>query len=509
MSLPVLALALGALVASACRVPARAWHVARLGSGTALGAALLSLLALAVLGGGAGYGVRADAGGALVALLVSFIGWVIVRYAQPYLAGERREQEAVRGLLATLACALAVVVADHLLVLALAWAGCGMALQRLLTFYDERPAALRAARKHFVYARVADACMALALALLALSLGTWQIGELLARATPGALPAAAQAAMVLVALAAVLRCAQLPFHGWLIQVMEAPTPVSALLHAGVVNLGGFVLIRLAPLLAESPAALVLLAAAGTLTSVVAALVMSTRISIKVTLAWSTCAQMGFMLLQCGLGLWQMALLHLVAHSLYKAHAFLSAGGVVRDSLLRRLGAPASAGAGSMALGALLGLAMTAAAALTLGLQAHASPALWMMGTIVALALTPLLQPQPLSGWRWMASAAAAFGLALAYFTLHHLLGAWVSVPAPTALPLWAGAAAAFVLLFALQGALVVAPRSALARRLYPWFYGGLFLDESLGRLRSLHPAHSGRSGRRPALALQPAALGGR
>ena len=106
---------------------------------------------------------------------------------------------------------------------------------------------------------------------------------------------------MLFVLAAVLKTALLPLHGWLIQVMEAPTPVSALLHAGVVNIGGFILIRLAELISLAPVAQVVLVVAGSLSAVLAGLVMLSRVSIKVRLAWSTCAQMGFMLAQCGLG----------------------------------------------------------------------------------------------------------------------------------------------------------------------------------------------------------------
>ena len=98
-----------------------------------------------------------------------------------------------------------------------------------------------------------------------------------------------------------LKRAQLPFHGWLYPGDGAPTPVSAPLHAGIVNLGGFVLLRFAPLVSEVPAAQTPLVVVGAATAVLAALVMTTRISIKVMLAWSTCAQMGFMLMQCGLG----------------------------------------------------------------------------------------------------------------------------------------------------------------------------------------------------------------
>ena len=232
-------------------------------------------------------------------LLVAFVGWVIVRYSQTYLQGERRELHYVRWLLATLATVLVVVATDHLLVLALAWTATSLTLHHLLTFFGDRPAAVVAAHKKFIVARLADVGMLGATALLWVAYGTPHIHAMLAQASGAPLPGSVQLAVVLLACTAVLKCAQLPFHGWLIQVMEEPTPVSALLHA-------------------------------------AALVMTTRISIKVMLAWSTCAQMGFMLMQCGLGAWDMALLHLLAHSLYKAHAFLGAGGAVRRAQLGQL-----------------------------------------------------------------------------------------------------------------------------------------------------------------------------
>ncbi len=144
---------------------------------------------------------------------------------------------------------------------------------------------------------------------------------------------------MLLAFAAILKTAQLPLHGWLIQVMEAPTPVSALLHAGVVNMGGFVLLRVAELIGLVPSAQWLLVIVGSLTAVLAGMVMLTRISIKVRLAWSTCAQMGFMLMEIGLGLYELALLHLVAHSLYKAYAFLSSGEAVERARLHDFQAP--------------------------------------------------------------------------------------------------------------------------------------------------------------------------
>lgn len=485
------ALAAVAALASARLPTPTAWLAARWGSALALAAALISLAALAFAAPGAAFGMRADLVGGVMSLLVTFIGWVIVRYSQPYLTAERGERQYVTWLMATLSAVLLVVVSNHLVLLAFAWTATSLALHRLLTFFRERPAALMAAHKKFIVGRAADLSMLAAAVLLWQAFGTLQIDVLLAQAQAAdALPLSAQVAVALIAFAALLKCAQLPFHGWLIQVMEAPTPVSALLHAGVVNLGGFVLIRFAPLVAEAGVAQGMLVLVGAFTAVVAALVMTTRISIKVQLAWSTTAQMGFMLMQCGLGLWEMALLHLVAHSLYKAHAFLSAGTTVRQTTIRQMDAQAGApGLPALLAGAAIGVAMTIAAALlwsALPLGAtDLSPALIVMAGIVALALTPLAQVRALAAGRraWPRALAASFGVALAYFALHALFAGWVApAAAQPATPWWVLVAAAFVLLFVLQCALTAHPAGALARHLYPWFYGGLYLDERFTRV---------------------------
>jgi NAD(P)H-quinone oxidoreductase subunit 5 len=459
--------------------------------------------------------MRADWVGTAVLLLVTFIGWAIVRYSRPYLAGERGETGYVRWLLLALAAVTIVVATNNLLVLAVAWTATSLALHRLLTFFAQRRAAVVAAHKKFIAGRIADACMFTAVALLYAAFDTVRIDAMLAAAgTQQHLPGLAYAGVVLIAIAALLKCAQLPFHGWLIQVMEAPTPVSALLHAGVVNLGGFVLIRLAPLVAEVTAAQVLLVAVGTFTAVVAALVMTTRVSIKVALAWSTCAQMGFMLLQCGLGMWEMALLHLIAHSLYKAHTFLSAGGAVRQTQIAHLAAASSPpSVASLAGGAAIGITLTAAAAWTwmmLGVQMQTQPALWVLGGIVAVALTPLLQMQALTrSGRWLpAVMVSAFAVAFAYFGLHTLFSGWVApAAAPVPVWLWIGVAAAFSALFVIQAVVTANPQGAAARALYPWFYGGLFLDERVSRaLFRLTPPPSPAAAD-AAIDLQPASMG--
>lgn len=494
-ALPSLAVALAALpavatVAAAMTIgpltaPARAWRVVGLATQFGLGAALLAL-GCAIAGAGSVHPwLRVDLPGAVVLLLVAFIGWVIARYSATAVRAEPGEAAYARWLAATLAGALTVVVSNHVALLALAWWFTSFSLHRLLRFYAHRPAARIAAHKKFLMARMADACLALACVLLWHSAGTMRLDELGAWAAKlPSLPLEASAAVLLFALAAILKCAQLPFHGWLIQVMEAPTPVSALLHAGVVNLGGFVLLRLAPLVALSPSAQALLVVVGTASAVLAALVMTTRISIKVSLAWSTCAQMGFMLMQCGLGLWEMALLHLVAHSLYKAHAFLGAGDTVQQVRVSRLLPGAEPSAPRQWLATCAGVLVVAVAAFAWKIDPLRDPALLAMGAIVSLALAPLLAGA--SGARGnplllLRAWATAFAVACIYFGLHTVLARWVAPGVPATQALWWIPALAFAALGVLQP-LLASPTSALAQRLHPFFYGGLFLDEAVSRL---------------------------
>lgn len=479
--------------------PDSPWRWSRVGAVLALSASLASLAWLIaggpgvwrgpVLAGtdaGVHFSLRSDVLANVMLVLVCFIGWVIVGYSHSYLGGQRGQPRYIRSLMLTLAAVTVLVLSNNLLLLVLAWIGTSLALHALLTFFDQRPQALIAAHKKFLASRVADVCMLSAIAIVWSQLGTFEIDQAIAAAR--ALPeysGTLQAAAVLFVIGALFKCAQLPVHGWLIQVMEAPTPVSALLHAGVVNLGGFVLIRLGTLVADVPLAQALLVVVGGITAVVAAATMMTRISIKVALAWSTCAQMGFMLMQCGLGLYDLALLHIVAHSLYKAHAFLTAGTAVEQNRLQQMTTllPTLSGF-AWFTSAIVGVGIVAAAALAWGIHPAEAPALWAVSAVLALALVPLLTgPLLRAGGVWvLAGVAGAFAVALAYFGLHLLFRHWLGAPAPANMGLVAWVIGCFALLFIVQGAVRARPHGALSRKLYPWLFAGLYLDEVFTRL---------------------------
>ena len=466
-----------------------AWRMARAASVVMVVAAVVGAIVRAATSERAGALVRSDTIGVTMALLVSLVAWAVVRYSQAYLAGDPCERRYIGRLLATIGAVAVVIVANHLVELVVAWAATSLAMHGLLEFFGDRPVAIAVAHKKFVLARCADLSMLGAVVAFGTTFHTLRIERIVADATTSAaLPAGGRVGIALVALAAVLKCAQLPFHGWLIQVMEAPTPVSALLHAGVVNLGGFVLLRFAPVVDRATETRTLLVIVGASTAVVAALVMTTRISIKVSLAWSTCAQMGFMLMQCGLGLWEMAMLHLLAHSLYKAHAFLSAGGVVRQTQRKQLAAePDAPTAASVTIAASVALAGTLAAGWLWGKLPFSEPpsaTLIVMTGIVGLALVPLITDITQPGGRRARTALVIGTIAvpLTYFALHDLFGHFVhhGPAAPPALLVFV--AASFTLLFAVRASSAIAPAGRVSQHLYPWIYGGLFIDEAFTRV---------------------------
>mgnify|MGYP000476040625 CR=1 FL=1 len=228
--------------------------------------------------------MRLDPVSVTMALLVAFVGWVVVRYARRYLDGEAREG-AFHGLtLAAIAAVLVLVQAASLPVMIAAFVVTGLILRELLLFYPERVEARRAAAKFIRVWGAGNLALIAAAALFWLGLGTVDLAALNAAAV---LPLSAQVGIGLVVLAAVLKCASFPVHGWLTEVMEAPTPVSALLHAGIINAGGILLIALSGLVQSSPGAMAALVIIGGFTALFGALVMLTQSAVKTAFAWST------------------------------------------------------------------------------------------------------------------------------------------------------------------------------------------------------------------------------
>ena len=214
--------------------------------------------------------------------------------------------------------------------------------------------------------------------------------------------------------AALFKAASLPFHGWLLGSLEAPTPVSALLHAGIINAGGFLLIRFQHLFEGHPHALVLLAILALPSVVLGPLAMWSQTDYKRGLAWSTIGQMGFMLLQCALGAFGPALLHLFGHGLYKANAFLRSGELAGMTEPGARSARTLPGPAGMVL-ALLASAAGLGAVYTLLLgNPGAVPGGWVLFSIQSLAVAQLALSPIARGPAFSGRMAASFIAGLGY-----------------------------------------------------------------------------------------------
>lgn len=365
--------------------------------------------------------LRADLVAASLATLVGFIGWIVMRYSRTYLDGEAREG-AFHGLMLTaLSAVLLFVQAGTLPTLIIATVAVGLALRKLLLFYPDRAEAQRAATKFTYVWHGGDMLLVLASVLLLIRFGTLDLAALPAAAAATGLGLAGTLGIAALVAAAALKTAAFPLHGWLTEVMEAPTPVSALLHAGIINSGGVLLITAAGLVQQSAGAMAALVMIGGFTALFGAAVMLTQSAIKTALAWSTVSQMGFMLLQCGLGLWTLALLHIIAHSLYKAHAFLSSGGAVTEvSNIRRPGPVAVPSVAAVLKSFALALAIFAGIATTFTAAfGSKTPQALALGAILIFGVAYLVA-QGLADRAPVAltkrTAAAALAAAIGYFS---------------------------------------------------------------------------------------------
>lgn len=430
---------------------------------------------------------------AVMASLIGFIGWVIVRYARTYLAGEECHPRFFRWVGGSLGSVYLLVISGHLTVMLVAWIACSLCLHQLLVLYPHREASIISARKKFVFSRLADLCLILAASLLFLHFGTLGIPGILqaAREMAGSeLPWTLALAIAGIVAGAILKSAQFPFHSWLPDTLETPTPVSALMHAGIISAGGFLLIRLSPLVALSGNALLVLALIGAMTALFGSLVMLTQTSIKKSLAFSTVAQMGYMLMQCGLGAFALAALHLVAHSLYKAHAFLGSGSGVAQKSPPPLSAPAShRSPGGFAAALAVAIVICLGTGLAFGVSLRDEPGLFVLGSILIMALTTLL-------WNahrrsvFFPGIALAVGTCAAYFALHHAASGFLSDALPSALPVHGPAGqvvfllliAAFFMVFLLQAGLPAVNRSAWGQRIYVLIFNRFYVNACVNHL---------------------------
>ena len=271
----------------------------------------------------------------ILSALIIGLSAVIQCFALRYLRGDPRRLWWIVWANLLTGVSTVMVNAQTAIVFAAAWITAGVCLVALLNIYRGTPGAREGTRRAALRFAIGDLGLIVAVVMLVAHAGRDIPLANLGGIVSGLPPLAQLATAVLLAAAALSRSAQIPFHRWLPSTLTTPTPVSALLHAGVVNAGAILVIRFAPAITSQPLAMAALFVAGAATLVYASAVRLVKPDIKGRLVFSTMAQMGYMIMACGLGAFPAVLLHLVAHSLFKSSLFLGAGGAIRSRATER------------------------------------------------------------------------------------------------------------------------------------------------------------------------------
>ncbi|MFT3860858.1 NADH-quinone oxidoreductase subunit L [Micropruina sp.] len=266
----------------------------------------------------------------LFALLITGVGGLIHVYSLGYMAHDERKRRFFGYLNLFVAAMLTLVLADNYLVLFVGWEGVGLASYLLIGFWQHKPSAAAAAKKAFVMNRVGDLGMVLAIATMLAQFGSSAFVEVNHGAEHLSGPWATVIGLLLL-LGACGKSAQVPLQAWLLDAMEGPTPVSALIHAAtMVTAGVYLVVRSHAIFDLSAEARLAVVIVGTVTLLAGAWIGCSKDDIKKVLAGSTMSQIGYMMLAAGIGPagYAFAIFHLLTHGAFKANMFLGAGSVM-------------------------------------------------------------------------------------------------------------------------------------------------------------------------------------
>src|SRR5271169_3122831 len=265
-------------------------------------------------------------------LLITGVGSLIIIYSVGYMAHDPERRRFFGYMNLFLAAMLLLVLADNYLVLYAGWEGVGLASYLLIGFWQYRNSAAVAAKKAFIANRVGDAGLSLAIMLMFAEFGTVSFTGVF-NTVHSSGSGVATALGLLLLLGACGKSAQVPLQSWLLDAMEGPTPVSALIHAAtMVTAGVYLIVRSNPIFNASPTAQLAVTVVGAVTLLFGAIIGCAKDDIKKALAGSTMSQIGYMILAAGLGPagYVFAIAHLLAHGFFKAGLFLGAGSVKHE-----------------------------------------------------------------------------------------------------------------------------------------------------------------------------------
>ena len=275
---------------------------------------------------------------AVMMVVITSIGLVLYRYSIRYLQSETGQPRYLALLAFTISTLLVMVSSRDLILLFLAWQLLSWLLCLLAHNHSHLPTA-RSSFRTFIMLRAGDIAFLAGIVLAYQFYGTVEFATLFEQAAANAVTvqlfglemSGATAVTLLIFVGAMSKSAQVPLHMWLPDSLYAPTPIHGLLHAGIINAGGFLMTRLAPLYVLSPTTLHIAFFVGLATAVLGTSMMLVQNDIKKTLGYSTIGQMGYMIMECGLGAFSLAIFHLIAHGLFKATIFLNCGNVIHET----------------------------------------------------------------------------------------------------------------------------------------------------------------------------------
>jgi len=262
--------------------------------------------------------------------MVSFFSTLVSIYSSTYLTGFRYRTRFAALCLAFTLSVMVLVAADHVVALLISWFLMGFFMARLIGIESDWPEACAASKYAQRFFILSGVMLSSGVLLLAFSTEKFTLAKIIPALSSLPKPTLLVSSLFII-FSCLIQSAIYPFHRWLLSAMTAPTPASALMHAGFVNGSGIILTLFASLMVHADV-LTLLFAVGGLTAIVAQFTKLLQVSVKQKLACSTIAQMGFMIMQCGLGFFNAAVTHLILHGFYKAYLFLSAGENIKASV---------------------------------------------------------------------------------------------------------------------------------------------------------------------------------
>lgn len=267
---------------------------------------------------------------AMMLVVVSLVSFLVHMYSKGYMHGDERFPVFYQYLGLFTFAMLGLVVAPNLLQVYIFWELVGVASFLLIGFYFYKPEAKAAAKKAFIVTRIGDVGLFIAIALIYGYTSSFEYDAIFSAVNTGVIsPTMVTLIAILIFIGAIGKSGQFPFHTWLPDAMEGPTPVSALIHAATMVAAGVYLVAATfPIFEASSTALLIVAIVGGFTAIFAASIGLVQNDIKRVLAYSTVSQLGYMMLALGVGGYVAGVFHLFTHAFFKALLFLAAGSVI-------------------------------------------------------------------------------------------------------------------------------------------------------------------------------------